>query len=376
MHPYRAKRRSLGRSAFGRRQGRGALLVCAVRSRRDTEPEAAGLARGVRGPRAPGGRRRRELHAGHARSARRRLRVRASAKSAHRVLLDIGVRGRSGDGGLRQSHGQHHPGAERSHDDLGRTGADPPVRVGVPFADLCAPVFAVVGILAALRQRDATGSGEHVDVSMLGASTSLVAAEPFDLLEALWGAAAHGAHVPRLTPFGVYESADGDPLSARRRISSRAGSSRPLAGLSSSAIRASPPATRESPTRKQSTATIETFTRSRPTAELVPLFELQGVPAAPVCSPAEAVRDPRVLARGETVSLEHPELGRVADLIGPRAADPVLWLRPRRGAPCTRTRPGQRARVRETGSATAPTRSSGCARPGISEANDERECHR
>jgi len=32
--------------------------------------------------------------------------------------------------------------------------ADPPVRVGVPFADLCAPVFAVVGILAALRQRD------------------------------------------------------------------------------------------------------------------------------------------------------------------------------------------------------------------------------
>jgi crotonobetainyl-CoA:carnitine CoA-transferase CaiB-like acyl-CoA transferase len=49
----------------------------------------------------------------------------------------------------------------------------------------------------------------------------------------------------------------------------------------------------------------------------VPLFELHGVPAAPVRSPAEAVRDPRVLARGETVSLEHPELGRVADLIGP-----------------------------------------------------------
>ena len=49
----------------------------------------------------------------------------------------------------------------------------------------------------------------------------------------------------------------------------------------------------------------------------MPLFELQGVPAAPVRSPAEAVRDPRVLARGETVPLEHPELGRVADLIGP-----------------------------------------------------------
>ena len=41
---------------------------------------------------------------------------------------------------------------------------DPPVRVGVPFADLSAPVFAVVGILAALRQRDVTGLGRHVDV--------------------------------------------------------------------------------------------------------------------------------------------------------------------------------------------------------------------
>jgi crotonobetainyl-CoA:carnitine CoA-transferase CaiB-like acyl-CoA transferase len=49
----------------------------------------------------------------------------------------------------------------------------------------------------------------------------------------------------------------------------------------------------------------------------VPLFERHGVPAAPGRSPAEAVREPRVLARGETVPLEHPTLGRVADLFGP-----------------------------------------------------------
>ena len=33
-------------------------------------------------------------------------------------------------------------------------------------------------------------------------------------------------------------------------------------------------------------------------------------------SPADAVRDPRVLARGETVPLDHPQFGRVADVIG------------------------------------------------------------
>lgn len=85
---------------------------------------------------------------------------------------------------------------------------DPPVRVGVPVADLPAPVFGVVGILSALRQREGTGAGQHVDVSMLGVLTSFVAAEPFDLLEAC-GRAADRRMVPRLTPFGIYQSADG-----------------------------------------------------------------------------------------------------------------------------------------------------------------------
>src|SRR5690606_24152900 len=64
-------------------------------------------------------------------------------------------------------------------------------------------------------------------------------------------------------------------------------------------------------------ARLEEFTRRVPTQELVKLFELHGVPAAAVRSPAEAVRDPRVLARGETVPIEHPQFGRVADVIGP-----------------------------------------------------------
>jgi crotonobetainyl-CoA:carnitine CoA-transferase CaiB-like acyl-CoA transferase len=63
-------------------------------------------------------------------------------------------------------------------------------------------------------------------------------------------------------------------------------------------------------------AHIECFTRTRTTATLVPLLEQHGVPAAPVRAPAEAVRDPRVIARGETVPLEHPQFGRVADVMG------------------------------------------------------------
>ena len=81
------------------------------------------------------------------------------------------------------------------------TPGDAPVRVGVPMADLLAPVIAVTGVLAALRQRDATGEPQRVDVSMLGVLTSLVAAEPFDLLEACGVPQRTGRMVPRLAPF-------------------------------------------------------------------------------------------------------------------------------------------------------------------------------
>jgi len=194
---------------------------------------------------------------------------------------------------------------------------DPPVRVGVPFADLVAPVFAVVGILAALRERDATGLGRHVDVSMLGVLTSLVAAEPFDLLEACGVPQRTGRMVPRLTPFGVYESADGHLAICAPTDQFARGV---FAAMKRPELEHDPRfVTRDARVANKEAINleIETFTRSRPTAELVALFEQHGVPAAQVRKPADAVRDPRVLARGETVRLEHPELGRVADLIGP-----------------------------------------------------------
>ena len=86
---------------------------------------------------------------------------------------------------------------------------EPPVRFGLPVGDLVAPLYAVIGTLAAVLQADATGRGQHVDVSMLGALTSLVACEPFDAYEKLGLPMRTGATVPRLAPFGTFPAADG-----------------------------------------------------------------------------------------------------------------------------------------------------------------------
>jgi CoA:oxalate CoA-transferase len=190
------------------------------------------------------------------------------------------------------------------------------VRVGVPVADLLAPVFAVIGILAALRQRQITGAGQQVDVSMLGVLTSLVAAEPFDLLEACGLPQRTGRMVPRLTPFGIYQSADGHVAICAPSEQFARGV---FAAIGHPEFETDARfATRDARVAHvdELNAHIEAFTRTVPTAVLVPLLERHGVPAAEVRSPAEAVRDPRVQARGETVPLDHPQFGRVADVIG------------------------------------------------------------
>jgi CoA:oxalate CoA-transferase len=193
---------------------------------------------------------------------------------------------------------------------------DPPIRVGVPVADLLAPVFGVVGILAALRQREGTGTGQHVDVSMLGVLTAMVAAEPFDLLEACGLPQRTGRVVPRLTPFGVYESADGHvAICAPTEPFARG----VFAAIGRPEFETDPRfATRDARVAhvEEMNAEIESFTRTLPTAALLRRLEEHKVPAAEVRSPGDAVRDPRVRARGETVALEHPEFGRVADVVG------------------------------------------------------------
>jgi len=193
---------------------------------------------------------------------------------------------------------------------------EPPVRVGVPVADLMAPVFGVVGILAALRQREASGTGQHVDVSMLGVLTSLVATEPFDLLEACGMSQRTGRVVPRLTPFGIYETADGHvAICAPTEQFARA----VFAAIGHPEFEYDPRfATRDARVAHvdEMNTHIETFTRTRSNVELLALLARHNVPSAEVRSPREAVRDPRVQARGETVPLEHPTFGSVADVVG------------------------------------------------------------
>lgn len=85
----------------------------------------------------------------------------------------------------------------------------PPVRTGAAVADFSSAAFAALGVLGALRQRDRTGRGQHVDLSMLDVLTALVWDEPVDHYAASGIPVRTGNADPRGAPINVYPARDG-----------------------------------------------------------------------------------------------------------------------------------------------------------------------
>jgi len=202
---------------------------------------------------------------------------------------------------------------------------DPPVRFGLPVGDLVAPLFAVIGTLAAVLQADRTGEGQHVDVSMLGALTSLVACEPFDALESVGFPLRTGAYVPRLAPFGTFRAVDG-------WFAICAPTDQFAAGVLHAIDRADLLQTPDFATRDARVAhadrlhaLIAGWAAERTLAEVLGALDAHGAPAAPVRSTADAVRDPQVTRRGEVVPLVHPKFGHFDGLYG--AGLPMVFSR-------------------------------------------------
>jgi CoA:oxalate CoA-transferase len=191
---------------------------------------------------------------------------------------------------------------------------DPPLRVGFPLADAVVALYAVIGIEAALLRRRETGTGQHVDVSMLGALTSLVAIEDWQAMERLGQPLRTGPTLPRLAPFGLYSCADGyvTIVAMQDRLAAAvfAAIGRPeLAGDPSFATRDARVTNHEAVD-----ALVQGWTSQHSVAEVVDRLTERGVPVAPVRHPTESVVDPRVVARGETRPVLHPEFGEVEGL--------------------------------------------------------------
>jgi crotonobetainyl-CoA:carnitine CoA-transferase CaiB-like acyl-CoA transferase len=86
--------------------------------------------------------------------------------------------------------------------------AEHPSKVGVALVDVITGMHACVGILAALRHRDATGHGQHVEVDLLSSLLSALTNQATAWLETGVAPTPMGNRHPSIAPYEVFRTAD------------------------------------------------------------------------------------------------------------------------------------------------------------------------
>ena len=89
-----------------------------------------------------------------------------------------------------------------------------PQKIGVAFADIFTGVYSVVGVLAALRQRDKSGTGAHLDMALLDVQTSVLANQAMNYLASGKTPTRMGNAHPNIVPYQVFPVADGHVIVA------------------------------------------------------------------------------------------------------------------------------------------------------------------
>jgi len=172
-----------------------------------------------------------------------------------------------------------------------------PQRVGVAVTDLFAGLYCVIGAQAALAQRDKTGRGQHLDISLLDGATCILANQAMNYLTTGSAPVRTGNYHPNLVPYQVFEASDGHIIIA----TGNDGQFHRLCDvLELPELKSDPRFTDNRARIKNRPALIDLLegaTRCWPGAELMAALEVAMIPAGPINSIEDTLRDPHIAAR-------------------------------------------------------------------------------
>ncbi len=184
-----------------------------------------------------------------------------------------------------------------------------PVRVGVPIADLSAGLYAAIGILIGLLQREETGVGQWVCSSLLEAQIAML-----DFQAARWlmqgdVAPQAGNNHPTSTPTGVFPTADGhiNVASAGAAMWERLCTELEAEDLRSNPDYASEAGRLEN--RATLHAALDEHFKTRTSNEWIEALNTAGVPCGPINRIDEVFDDTQVKHLGMAKPVSHPVLG-------------------------------------------------------------------
>ena len=208
-----------------------------------------------------------------------------------------------------------------------------PQKVGVPVADLFAGLYGCIGILAAIRHRDATGIGQQIDIGMLDTHVAWLANQGMNYLATGENPIRLGNQHPNIVPYQVFPTEDGymvlsignDPTFKRFCEAFELGHLLNDPRFATNAARVA--------NRQLVTDTLTPTLKTHPTHWWVDRLEQVKIGCGPINNLAEVFADPHVVARGVVVEMPHaslPDGGTVKVIANPvrLSESPADYRRP------------------------------------------------
>lgn len=199
----------------------------------------------------------------------------------------------------------------------GEEGAGP-VKVGVALTDILTGLYATVGVLAALNQREQSGVGQHIDVALLDVQVACLANQAMNYLATGVSPKRLGNAHPNIVPYQDFPSADGNFILAVGND----GQFRKFCEVAGIANLADDPRFVTNKARVAHRAELIPLLRQatvfKTTAQWIELLEKAGVPCGPINDLQQVFADPQVKARGLRLDLPNA-LGSLT----PQVASPL-----------------------------------------------------
>jgi len=198
----------------------------------------------------------------------------------------------------------------------GEPGAGP-IRVGIPVVDIFGGMNATIGILAALRHRDATGEGQNIDIALYDSQLAAMLNAASSWLNAGVHLGRTGNDHPSAVPYGIYEASDGYVIIATFN-------DREFVRLAEVLGR---PDWKDDPRYKSMgarvanraaiKAEVAAIVIRQPRAHWVKLLNEAKISTGPINEMSDVAADPQTLARDMVVTMEHPVIGPIRAMGSP-----------------------------------------------------------